>query len=53
MKEVITAIEQDKSLFSSAIVSAKKSKEVPVEKYDLINGKLYVYRSFDLPDGAF
>lgn len=53
MKEIITAIEEDKSLFSSAIVSAKKSKEIPVEKYDLINGKLYVYRSFNLPEGGF
>ncbi|MEI5991428.1 hypothetical protein A5881_002963 [Enterococcus termitis] len=53
MKEVINAIKEDKSLFSSAIVSAKKSKEIPIEKYDLLNGKLYVYRSFDLPDGAF
>ena len=53
MREAIEAIENNKSIISSAIVSAKKSEGVPVEKYDLINGKLCVYISFDLPDGTF
>lgn len=44
VKSILEAIRNDKSLFSSALVSAKSSASVPIEKYDLINGKLYVYR---------
>lgn len=53
VKSILEAIRKDKSLFSSALVSAKSSAQVPIEKYDLINGKLYVYRKYDLPEGSF
>lgn len=53
VKSILEAIRNDKSLFSSALVSAKSSASVPIEKYDLINGKLYVYRKYDLPEGSF
>lgn len=53
VKSILEAIRNDKSLFSSALVSAKSSAGVPIEKYDLINGKLYVYRKYDLPEGSF
>lgn len=53
VKTIMEAIRNDKSLFSSALVSAKSSASVPIEKYDLINGKLYVYRKYDLPEGSF
>lgn len=53
VKEVLEAIRSDRSLFSSALISAKQSSSVPIEKYDLINGKLYVYRRYNLPTGSF
>ena len=45
LRKLANAVENDKTLFSSAIFSGKKGK-TPVEKYDLINGKLCVSHKF-------
>lgn len=45
LRDLATAVENDKTIFSSAIISGKKGK-TPVEKYDLINGKLCVSHKF-------
>lgn len=45
LRELAGDIEDNKTLFSSAIFSGKKGK-MPVEKYDLINGKLCVTHKF-------
>lgn len=52
-KALIEQIGKNKSLFSSALVSAKTEDNVPVEKFDLINGKMYIYREYDLPEGSY
>lgn len=43
--ELARNIESGKSLFSSAIIRGKEG-DMPIEKYDLINGKLYVTHKF-------
>lgn len=43
--ELAKNIQNGKSLFSSAIVRGKEG-DMPVEKYDLINGKLFVTHKF-------
>ena len=45
LRELANDIVNDRTLFSSAIFSGKKGK-APVEKYDLINGKLCVSHKF-------
>lgn len=43
--ELAKNIESGKSLFSSAIIRGKEG-DMPIEKYDLINGKLFVTHKF-------
>lgn len=43
--ELARNIENNKSLFSSAIIRGKEG-DMPIEKYDLINGKLFVTHKF-------
>lgn len=45
LRKLANAVENNKTLFSSAIISGKNEK-TPVEKYDLINGKLCVSHKF-------
>lgn len=45
IQELARNIENGKSLFSSAIVRGKEG-DMPIEKYDLINGKLFVTHKF-------
>ncbi|WP_270216227.1 DUF6731 family protein [Enterococcus lactis] len=53
VKKTLEAIKEDKTLFSSALLSAKKDEGVPIEKFDLINGKQYIYRKYNVPEGSF
>jgi hypothetical protein len=44
-KDIITEITKGNTAFSSALVRGKQG-DVPVEKYDLLNGKLHTKHKF-------
>lgn len=53
VKGLIETIENDKELFLKAEISGKENDEAPIEKFDLLHGKLREKRRYNVPPKTY